>query len=170
MLILNGSARRDGNTALTVVRLRDALGGPSTLINLSDPPIPAFDYEDRGRADAFAAAGGAMLEHEIIVCATPVYWYAMSAQMKALFDRFTDLLGTAVGRGLTGRTMLLLANGTDPRLPAGFETPFRRTARYLGMAYGGGAYVRFEGDGEMSADGQQRITQFSRLAGPGRSA
>jgi multimeric flavodoxin WrbA len=60
-----------------------------------------------------------MIEHDAIVFATPVYWYAMSGLMKVLFDRFTDLVTVRkdLGRRLRGRRVFLIACGTDPDLP-----------------------------------------------------
>ena len=62
--------------------------------------------------------------------------------MKTLFDRFTDLVTVRkdLGRQLRGRSVFLLACGSEPQLPEGFEVPFRETAAYLQMSYGGAFY------------------------------
>ena len=164
VLILSGSARKDGNTALVVERLRLALGGAATVVDLADPPIAPFSYEDRDREDAFKPVVEAMLAHDRLVFATPVYWYAMSGVTKTFLDRFTDLLGKPEGRGLATQAMMLLANGTDPALPPGFETPFRLTAGYFGMAYEGAAYVAFTRDGEMAPDESERFHALASWA------
>jgi NAD(P)H-dependent FMN reductase len=95
-----------------------------------------------------------MIAHRALLFATPVYWYAMSGRLKTLFDRFTDLLSdrdpAGRGRRLAGRSVWVLAVGADPALPAGFETPFRSTAAWLGMEWGGSFYVE-RGGGEQAA-------------------
>jgi hypothetical protein len=69
----------------------------------------------------------------------------MSGRMKTLFDRFTDLLHDpdqhARKRALAGRRGWMVAVGTDPDLPPGFDEPFARTVRYLGMSWAGCLYV-----------------------------
>jgi putative NADPH-quinone reductase len=66
--------------------------------------------------------------------------------MKTLFDRLSDLLSgrnpERRGRALAGREAWLLAVGSDPHLPDGFERPFQMTADYLGMRWREGFYVR----------------------------
>ncbi|HEX8569666.1 MAG TPA: NAD(P)H-dependent oxidoreductase [Caulobacteraceae bacterium] len=140
-----GSARSDGNTAAAVRRLAAALPDHQ-LLDLSALRIAAFDYAAPARADDFTIIVDAMLAHRAIVFATPVYWYAMSGPMKILFDRLTDLLltpeGRTRGRALAGRGVWVLATGTDPEAPACFIEPFRLTAAYFDMIYGGDCYVR----------------------------
>ena len=53
-----------------------------------------------------------MVQYEQIIFATPIYWYAMSAQLKTFFDRMTDLLTIhkPLGRQLRkGKKMFLIA-------------------------------------------------------------
>ncbi len=84
-----------------------------------------------------------MIGTNVVVFATPVYWYAMSGAMKAFFDRMTDLLETSkeLGRQLKGKGFWLIASGTDLALPEGFEVPFARTAEYFGNQYRGSEYL-----------------------------
>jgi multimeric flavodoxin WrbA len=79
---------------------------------------------------------------ERIVFATPVYWYAMSGELKVFFDRLTDLLTThkSIGKALKGKKTYLIATGSDPELPEGFEVPFRSTSAYFDMSYEGALY------------------------------
>lgn len=80
--------------------------------------------------------------HNLIVFATPVYWYSMSGHMKVFFDRLTDLvtIQKKAGRQLKGKKMFVVAVGSDQALPIGFETPFQQTAAYLHMHYLGCYY------------------------------
>jgi hypothetical protein len=145
MLIICGSAREDGDTGRAVERLCAHLPGPPDRIDLSKLRVAPFDYDRPAHFDRFDEVVAAMLAHREILFATPVYWYAMSAQLKALFDRFTDLLSDRDpqrrGRALAGRGVWLMAVGTDPDMPPGFETPFSHTASYLDMRWRGSLYL-----------------------------
>jgi hypothetical protein len=51
--------------------------------------------------------------------------------------------------------MWVAACGTDPALPDGFEVPFRQTAAYFDMVYGGMLYVSVR-NGEVLPSEQAR--------------
>ncbi len=44
-------------------------------------------------------------KYDVLIFATPVYWYSMSGIMKVFFDRITDLLTIKkdIGRKLKGK-------------------------------------------------------------------
>ncbi|GAA0726366.1 flavodoxin family protein [Sphingomonas japonica] len=148
-LVIEGSARQDGDTAQLVRGVRDRLDA-SVVVSLSQIDIAPFAYGATRQPDDFAAVIDAMLASDDIVFATPVYWYAMSGRMKTVFDRLTDLLHDdrlkPRARAFAGRRTWLLAVGTDPALPPGFAEPFARTSRYLGMNWSGAAYFNTRGD------------------------
>ena len=141
ILVLCGSARARGNTRLA---LNAFLGGRrAKLIDLSAREIGYYDYLHRNSGDDFASIATEMVRADLIVFATPVYWYSMSARLKTFFDRLTDLLQThkSLGRALKGKKCFLLVTGSDVRLPSGFQTPFRLTCRYFGMTLVGVHYL-----------------------------
>lgn len=88
-------------------------------LDLRDLDIQQFEYGGGVDRDDFGRVTEAMTAHTRILFATPVYWYSMSGRMKVLFDRLTDLITVRkdIGRRLKGRTVFLLACGTDPTLP-----------------------------------------------------
>ena len=146
MLAITGSARGDGNTALTVAHLRRALGlRDDQIVDLQTLCLEPFRYDPPPPSDDFLAIVNRILAHQHIVFATPVYWYAMSGLMKTFFDRLTDLLltpeGRRTGHALAGRDVWAIATGTDPDLPDGFEVPFFRTAEYFDMRWRQAFYV-----------------------------
>ena len=146
LLAITGSARGDGNTALTVAHLRRALAlADDHIIDLGAHRLEPFRYEPPPPVDDFLMIVDRILAHQHIVFATPVYWYAMSGLMKVFFDRLTDLLLTAdgrrTGRALAGRDVWLIATGTDEELPDGFDVPFVRTAEYFDMRWRQAFYV-----------------------------
>ncbi|NJB84575.1 multimeric flavodoxin WrbA [Lewinella marina] len=136
-LIVMGSARADGNTALAARSLKDSMGGK--IINLLDHRIAPFDYgNDYPIDDAFLSMIKRVVIYDRLILASPVYWYSMSGPMKQFLDRFTDLLTyhKDLGRRLRGKELGVLSCSGDATVNPGFYEPFRLTADYLGMPYG----------------------------------
>ena len=147
LLIVQGAGRGDGRTAALSAMLADRLR-PAVIetVNLADMNLHPFDYRSAHQRDAFDQILTHILATRHLLFATPVYWYAMSGVMKTLFDRFTDILShrdqARRGRQLEGRHVWLMASGTDPALPEGFEIPFKSTANYFHMAWEGTCYIQ----------------------------
>jgi hypothetical protein len=140
-LVLLASARPFGNTAAFVQQVFPT--ADCVLLDLLAAPLYPYSYTGHYPPDdAFAGLIEQVLQHEILVVATPVYWYAMSGLLKTFFDRLTDLVTIAkpLGRQLRGKRLLLLAVGSDDKLPAGFEEPFYLTANYFDMRFEGSLY------------------------------
>jgi len=146
-LTILGSARGESHTQ----RLLDMVlaARPATRIDLRDLDIRQYEYDGAMERDDFEKVVDAMISHARIVFATPVYWYSMSGRMKVFFDRFTDLVTVRkdLGRKLKGRSVFLVACGSEKKMPAGFEVPFRETAAYLHMTYGGAFYAQTDKTG-----------------------
>ncbi len=135
-IVINGSAREQGNTGNAVAKLC-----PITeyeMIQLCNLKISQYSY-NRALLDGddFMKVVEKLLASTTIVFATPVYWYAMSGHMKALFDRLTELITDKkhLGRKLKGKKCYLIACGTDEFLPDGFEVPFKKTCDYFGIEF-----------------------------------
>lgn len=165
LLILLGSARSDGDTASAIAKLTAALAVETELIDLAKLRLLPFDYGRPAQADDFDQVVDRILDHRALLIATPVYWYAMSGHMKTFFDRLSDLLSgrDPLRRGprLAGRHLWLLAVGTDPELPDGFEVPFAATAGYLGLKWQGACYCHRGKD----ASSELEHSRISRFAG-----
>lgn len=137
-LIIMGSARSHGNTRKIVHQIIEQTN--ADFIDLNDYQFSAFDYEHRNQSDDFMKIATQMVQYTHIVFATPVYWYAMSAQLKTFFDRMSDLLkiNKSLGRQLRNNKKLFsIACSSDSETFEGFTMPFKNTAEYLGMEYGG---------------------------------
>ncbi len=141
ILILYGSSSPHGKTTKMVEALLE--GMQAEAIDVGAGNITPYDYHHTNQNDDFFAISKKMIAADILVFATPVYWYAMSAQMKVFFDRFSDLITIrkADGRALAGKQAYLLVNGTGDLMPEGFEVPFERTCGYFGIAYNGAHYI-----------------------------
>lgn len=92
--------------------------------------------------DNFIQLVETILDHDILVFATPVYWYSMSGLMKTMLDRFTDLIRIhkPLGRKFKNKHLFLLSVGSNDQLPDGFCVPFISSADYLDMHYQGNIY------------------------------
>lgn len=131
-----GSSRSDGDTSLVVNQFRT---NPNVeIIDLLDLDISFYDYKHKNANDDFIPLMKRIVHNfELIIFATPVYWYTMSGHTKVFLDRFTDLLKCEkeVGRKLRGKKMALLSVSNDNDRLDSFPEPFKFSASYLGMAY-----------------------------------
>lgn len=135
-VIIMGSARKNGETKKVVtefMRIYDC-----DLIELKDYNISHFDYNHLNRDDDFIALMRRITNHyEVLIFATPVYWYSMSGIMKVFFDRLTDLLRIEkeMGRKLRNKYMAVISSSNGNNLEDIFWLPFKKSAAYLGMHY-----------------------------------
>ena len=141
-LVILGSSRANSDTQKAVEKLCPFQG--YELIDLHSKNILHYDYQtELKQNDDFQTIALKMLEADNIIFATPVYWYAMSGRMKVFFDRLTGLLYAhkTIGKKLRGKNTYLIATGSDPELPEGFEVPFRRTSEYFEMNFRQSFYI-----------------------------
>jgi len=140
-LVILGSNRKKSLTEQVAIK---ALSGTEyDIIDLLDYQIAHFNYDaNYPQDDEFDAIINKILPYNTLVFATPVYWYSMSGIMKVFFDRLTDLITIKkdTGHQLRGKSASIIAVGTDPTIPEGFEIPFKHTAAYLGINYTGCFY------------------------------
>ncbi|AMM50268.1 hypothetical protein TH61_02460 [Rufibacter sp. DG15C] len=135
-VIILGSSNSNGTTKSIANFISTRTNFP--IIDLKTKKIGEFDYEFKNRDDDFLPLIRHIVEeYQIVVFATPVYWYAMSGTMKIFFDRLSDCLKTEkeTGRKLRGMEMAVVCCGCDQELKDGFYMPFKETAKYLGMRY-----------------------------------
>ena len=131
-----GSARKNGETKKVVtefLRISDC-----DLIDLKDYNISHFDYKHLNRNDDFIALMKRITKsYDVLIFATPVYWYSMSGIMKVFFDRLTDLLRIEkeTGRKLRNKYMAVISCSNGNNLEDNFWLPFKNSADYLGMHY-----------------------------------
>lgn len=141
ILVIAGSARCESNTLKSV----HALNFPDAeILDLLHFSISPYRYHETNRDDNFMQVVSKMLEADLIVFATPVYWYSMSWVMKVFFDRLTDLLmgeNKVLGRKLKGKKTFLLVQGASEEIPVGFEVPFKSSSEYFEMEFTGHKYI-----------------------------
>jgi multimeric flavodoxin WrbA len=96
ILVLLGSSRKNGNTEYMSNR---ALHGVNhTAIHLADynlQPIIDMRHTEEGFSpveDDYEKLLQHIIHHDIIIFATPLYWYGMSGHMKNFVDRWSQYL------------------------------------------------------------------------------
>jgi len=162
--IILGSSRRKGETGQIVDQFCSMY--PMPVYDLNDYNISYFDYEYRNREDDYLPLMTKLLnEHDTFIFATPVYWYSMSAVMKAFFDRFSDLLKfeKPTGRLLRTKSMAVISCGYDRELKPGFYMPFIESARYLGMEYLGDVHCWMREEEQVPEEITERLREFGEL-------
>jgi multimeric flavodoxin WrbA len=126
-LIIIASARKDSDTKELVKKMW--VDNEPKIIDLLDFQIAPYNYSNEYTPDdEFLAVIDEVIKHQVIVFATPVYWYAMSGLMKNFFDRFTEIVTIRkhLGRQLSGKSTFLIAVGADENFPNGFEKHSRK--------------------------------------------
>lgn len=141
-LIILGSSRKDGDTKRIVDELVSV--AKWDFIDLNDYNFSYYDYEHKNLDDDYLPLMRKIIgNYDVLIFATPVYWYAMSGIMKVFFDRITDLLDNEkdLGRKLRGKSMAALSCSVGDNLGENFWLPFSETAKYLGMSYLGNIHT-----------------------------
>ncbi|MEJ2113278.1 MAG: NAD(P)H-dependent oxidoreductase [Flavobacteriaceae bacterium] len=145
-IIVQGSARSNGNTNTVVKYFQRKFN--SDFIDLKDKNIAHYNYDHHYENDNFIEIIETILKYDLIIFATPVYWYSMSGIMKTFFDRITDCLKThkELGRALKGKFMAAISCGYKPMDTESFFIPFKNCAQYLGMVYLGDVHTWVESE------------------------
>lgn len=142
-IIIVGSSNPSGKTMEAVLKI---IGGHSVpIVDLSTLDIGKFDYSHLNQNDDFLTLMEEVVQHDLIVLATPVYWYTMSATLKVFIDRLSDLydLREDLLKRLAGKKIFVIASYATS-LPKGFEDAFEQTCDYLKMTYLGTSYIYCE--------------------------
>jgi multimeric flavodoxin WrbA len=159
-IIILGSSNSKGETFTVSKFLSDQTKYP--IIDLKTKTILPFDYDFNNRNDDFLPLIKEIVNnYEIIIFATPVYWYTMSGTMKIFFDRISDCIKNekAIGRKFRGIKMAVLSCGSGRDLKQGFHMPFIESANYLGMEYTGDVHCWIE-DNFIPEEVKQNLIKF----------
>jgi len=154
ILILSGSPKKDGNTATLVdwfVEGARSNGGKVEVVRTA-----FLKYKSTGctscracqKSDKYECVINdeakpvlaKMADADVIVMATPLYFFAASAQLKLVFDRMFSLYkwdnaAGAMETPLKGKTFVLIASAFEDVGLDALEKPFALTAKYTGMKF-----------------------------------
>ncbi|WP_409304889.1 flavodoxin family protein [Peribacillus sp. SCS-155] len=96
VLAFLGSTRKNGNSEYLAKKIVE--GTDHTIVYLSDKhiqPIVDMRHTEEGFSpvnDDYEELVKLMEEHDVLLFATPLYWYGMSGPMKNYFDRWSQYL------------------------------------------------------------------------------
>ena len=160
-IIILGSSRSNGNTRKIV----DAINKDFhfEVINLLDKNISYYDYEHKNQEDDFYDIAKKIIATDVVIFATPMYWYSMSAPLKTFFDRLSDLvrIRKQMGRGLKNKHIMVVSCGSEA-LDFDFYIPFRKSANYLDMIYSGDMHAWMEKDGVIPLPVKKEMLLFTK--------
>lgn len=153
VLVLYGSSRDNGNTEqLTQLVLE---GVPHTSIRLRDKQIESI-HDQRHDPDGFSSVADdyddvtkAVLDHDVLIFATPIYWYGMSGHMKNFVDRWSQSLRDKrynFKQSMAHKHAYVIATGGDEPRVKGLPLiqQFQYIFGFVGMPFEG--YIIGEGN------------------------
>lgn len=154
ILVLSGSPKKNGNTAALIEWFTEGAASRGARVELIHAAFLKYKFpgctscracqkeEDYGCVieDDARAVLDKMAAADVIVMATPLYFFAASAQLKVLIDRMFSLYKWDNAAGtmrtvLKGKPLVLLASAYEDVGLDALEKPFVLTAEYTGMPY-----------------------------------
>lgn len=132
ILFVNGSPDRNGHTAAMAQRLLS--GKEYSTLNLIDYKI--YPLGQSFGDDQFDTVMQVMLEADVLVMGSPVYWHSMTGQFRTLLDRIYE---SPMRRQLKGKDLYFIFQGAGPSsamLEAGDYT-MKIFCRLFGLQYRG---------------------------------
>ena len=183
VMVLCASPRRDGNcAALARAAAEGAVqAGHAAHLVFADDIITALlrDCRQCRRSDGSCGIddgfGAAFLERFLpaqgFIMATPIYWYGVSAQLKAFFDRMFCYISAsypqaaAVVQGMQGKRigLLLSSEETFPGIGNGIVHQIQEYSRYTHSTLVGVVQGIGNARGEVAHDPAQPLDQARRL-------
>lgn len=103
---------------------------------------------------------------EIIVFASPLYFYSWSAQIKPVWDRLLPYNMPNAPRGMKGKKAILLAaaGDGDPSCFEGMEKSFKISCKFMSWEVAGEILAAgIYGKGEMESKGQKYLKEAKEL-------
>ncbi len=154
ILVISGSPKKDGNTASLVAWFSEGARQQDAEVEIvlaaslrfraagctscrACQKSPAYECVIDDDAKPVLKK---MAQAEVIVMATPLYFFSMSAQLKVLIDRMFSLYkwdnaANTVETPLKGKMLVLLASAYEDVGLDALEKPFALTAAYTGMGF-----------------------------------
>lgn len=136
-LVLFSSANKQGNTAKLIAEI--ARIHPLEIIDIDNLYITPYNYENTYPVDDFYPLVDKILAADKLVFASPVYWHATTAPMKALIDRITELTDVPhlkpKARALANKQTYVVSTSASEELCDVFDGFFSRVFNYFNMNY-----------------------------------
>lgn len=154
ILVLSGSPKKNGNTALLVKWFTEGARTKGAKVEIVQTAF--LKYKSNGCAscricqkiekyecvinDEAKPVLAKMAKVDVIVMATPLYFYGPSSQLKLILDRMFSLFkwdnkSDIMTTPLKGKTFVLIASAYEDIGMDTLEKPFKLTAGYAGMKF-----------------------------------
>jgi len=180
VVILMGSPRRKGNTAALCERIARGAAGEGAEVDtyylhgMKISPCSACEACHQQGSDGCVIQDDMqrlypeLLAADAIVMASPIYWFTMSAQLKAALDRCYAMMSASGDHQFRGKRIgLAFSYGGDDPLDSGcvnavraFQDAFRFIgADIVGMVYGSATK---EGDIRASSKAMDEAAELGR--------
>ncbi|HLT56564.1 MAG TPA: NAD(P)H-dependent oxidoreductase [Bacillota bacterium] len=147
VVVIHGSTRKNGNTEyLTYQAVPKNEGTHIYLRDYRITPITDQRHEEDGFTPADDDMGKLvhiMLQHDILLFSTPIYWYSMSGPMKTFIDRWSQIMRDPkfphFREELKKKTAYLIAVGGDHPAIKGLPLvqQFQYICQFFDMTFGG---------------------------------
>ncbi|MEN8189339.1 MAG: NAD(P)H-dependent oxidoreductase [Thermodesulfobacteriota bacterium] len=151
---IHGSPDKEGNSRLLADRVLAAAekeGAHWEMVNIYDYRVADVwaDYFGDALQDDFSKAGNddmgllkeKMFGADIIMLATPIYWYQVSGRLKTFLDRWSDTLNPDFSSSLGDKGLAIVSTHSGLNTmhsSRGVQMAMEATARFLGMHWLGG--------------------------------
>jgi multimeric flavodoxin WrbA len=154
ILVLCGSPKKDGNTATLVDWFSEGARAKGARVEIVNTAFLKYKFtgcsscrscqtSDKYECvmnDVAKPILAKMADVDAIVMASPMYFFAPSAQLKMVFDRMFSLYKWDNASGtmktvLKGKTLVLIASAFEEAGMDALEKPFALTAQYSGMKF-----------------------------------
>lgn len=166
IVVITGSPRKDGNSfAMTdaFIRAAEEKGHSVTRFDAAQKNVGGCHACETcyktGKAcsfdDDFNEIAPALLEADVVVFSTPVYWYSIPAQIKAVIDKMYSFC--VAGKDIAGKECMLIAccEEDDQSVLDGVRIPIERTA----------ALVKWHMAGEVLVPGVLNVGDIEKTDG-----
>jgi multimeric flavodoxin WrbA len=140
-----GSSRKDGNSEqLADLVVRDIEHKKVYIKDLNIIPIEDLRHSPNGFQaldDDYDQLIEALEKSDVIIFATPIYWYSMSGLMKNMIDRFSQAIRDERYPNLkehlkTIQTIVIAVGGNEPRIKGlPLIQQFKYTFEFLNMPF-----------------------------------
>jgi multimeric flavodoxin WrbA len=178
-MVLSSSPRRDGNSAALARAFAEGLrdAGHESEIVVANDILGSFlkDCRSCRRPDGSCAIEDgfssaffeSFLPAQGFVAASPIYWYGMSAQLKAFFDRMFCYVAashpssSSVVARMQGKRigLLLSSEETYPTVSAGIVQQIQEYSRYTRSTFVGAVHGYGNSRGEIARDPRDPVAR-----------
>ncbi len=175
VLLLQGSPRKKGNTATLARALVEGMGDQAQVreVFLHGERIKpcAACNSCRNREGIYCATDDDMqplyrefLESDLVVMASPVYWWNISAQLKLFIDRLYGLNGEKYPERYRGKRLAVVLTHGDAKPCSGARIAlrmFKEIVEYTGMNLAGS--LEYSSGDREARDSPQALTEARTL-------